>query len=555
MKKLKGLIASILLCFGILVLAACGKKSSGITAKDVDMKVTSITKNSATIKLTFTENENLSNRTATAYVSAYKITDDGDEFHQRKDVSFTGDIYTSSTVSFTSLATDQEYEFVLYVTYKKANKKITSVKATTTSYVSSEIASTSDFKENLVNDTDGDFVLTSDLDFETDGEKEALSLFSTEAKAFMGTLDGGIYENGQLVGCHKISNFKLGSATYCGLFGYLKNATIKNLIIENVVVDYSSKSNSSIGALAGYSIGSYVENVEVNNVSFKISASTSAEQNTGGVIGYSERSSYTNVIGNEIDINYTSAKIKINVGLFAGKIKGDALKNDTVAKSCGVTGKLTLVSDYTSSSGDSGYIYAGGFVGSLNAIGEITDCYADVESVISTNRQNGRTYDVYIGGFVGANGPELTTMYVTKCLALVKLTIYGGPISTDVEFDYTQYYTDYFIATNKGYVGGFIGKATGVFRGITESYAMLLEQPTIYAAYTKVVKEAEGENPAETEQVLFANEFIGSYTGNAADKDTYLPECDNHVLTPNSTSAPSELSETLQNLVTANLSK
>lgn len=551
MKKLKGLIASIVLCFGILLLAACGGKSSGITEKDVDMQVSAITKNSATIKLTFTENDNLANGNATAYVSAYKITDDAEEFHQRKDVSFTGDVYTSSTVSFTSLETDTEYEFVLYVTFNKANKKIKSIKATPTSNVSSEIATTQEFKDNLVNDTDGEFVLTSDLNFEADGEKESLSLFSTEAKAFMGTLDGGIYENGQLVGCHKISNFKLGSATYCGLFGYLKNATIKNLIIENVVVDYTSKSSSSIGALAGYAISSYVENVQVNNVSFKISASTSAEQNTGGIVGYSKRTTFKNIIGDNIDINYTSAKIKINVGLFAGKITGDALIDDITAESCGVTGKITLVNDFTTSSGENGYIYVGGFVGSLSAIGEITDCYANVDTVVSTNRQNGRIYDVYVGGFVGANGPESTTMYITKSLALVKQKIYGGPISTDQSFDYSTYESDYYLATNKGYIGGFIGKATGVFRGITDSYAMLLEDPEIYATPFRVTQEADAEHEEQSERVLFSAIFIGDYAGNPLDKNTYLPDCDDHVIRPGASIVPTVLSETLQELITS----
>ena len=527
------------------------EEDSGITADDVDMQITTINKSSATIKLTFTENENLVSGAATAYVTSYKIEDGEETSPQRQDVNFSGDIYTSATVSFSSLSENQEYHFVLYVTFNKKNKKIKTITGNTTTEVSKEITSKEDFTTNLVNDTDGEFVLTTDLDFSVDGEKESLSLFSTEAKAFMGTIDGGIYDNdGKLTGCHKISNFQVGSATYSGLFGYLKNATVKNLIIENVKVDFSSKSSSSIGTLAGYAIGSNIENVTVNNVTIDITSSSTAEHNTGGIVGYSKRTSFKNVIGDNIAINYKTAKIKINVGLFAGKITGDALIDDITAQNCGVTGSINLVSDYTASSGDAGAIYLGGFVGSLSSSGSIENCYTEATGTVSTNRQNGRTYDVYIGGFVGANGPESSMMYIKDSLALIDITVYGGPISTDDAFDYSTYYSDYYLATNRGYVGGFVGKANGAFRGITNSYVMQIDTPEIYATVERTVGEGD---EATTETALYAGEFYGYYTGTAADKDTYLPECDQHVLTSTS-SAPSTLSEELIDLIEKYLS-
>lgn len=524
MRKLKGIISGIILCFGMLILAACGGKSSGITANDVDMRVQTINKNSATIKLTFTENENITKGLATFYVMAYKYVDKEETAGTRQDVKFTGDVYTSSTVSFSGLTQDQEYHFVLFLTFNKKSKKIKTVESSTSSYVSEEIKTVDDFKENLVNDTDGDFVLTEDLDFSIDGEAQTLNLFTSESKAFMGTLDGQ---------GHTIKNFKLGTGTYTGLFGYLKGATIKNLVIENVTADYSSKSTSNIGALAGYAINSEIENVTINNVTFTISASSSAEHFTGGVVGLTTRSSYSNVVANNVNIDYTSAKIKINVGLFAGKIKGDALNDDITCKECGVTGNLSLISEYTASSSDAGYIYAGGFVGSLNSSGAIEDCYTDATVVYSTKKQNGRTYNLYLGGFVGANGPDSTMMYIKNCLASLDVSCYAGSISDDPDFNYDTYNTDYFLATDMAYLGGFIGKANGSFRKICDSYVLFREYPiTLYADATRDTKETNPDTGEEeitkTDDVLFAGDFYGQYTGD--DVDTYLPDNANHIL-------------------------
>lgn len=551
MKKLKGLIAGIILCFGLLILSACGGKSSGITAKDVDMQISSINKDSATIKLTFTENENISKKLATFYVMAYKYVDGAEESsNNRQDVSFTGDKFTSATVSFSSLASEQEYHFVLFITYEKKTKRLTFVEGTTSTYVSDEIKTTDDFKNNLVNDTDGDFILTEDLDFSVEGSNETLSLFSSESKAFQGKLDGGIYDNdGNLTGCHKISNFKISSTgTYSGLFGYLKGAEIKNLIIENVSVECTNKTTSHIGAFAGYVVDSYVENVKVNNVSFSIttsSGSSTSEINTGGVIGYTKRSSFQGVVADNVQLDFSSIRTRVNIGLFAGKITGDALKDNITAKECGASGKLILTSDFTASSTETGYVYAGGFVGSLNSSGSIEDCYTEVESVYSTKRQECRTFDLFFGGFVGANGPDSTMMYIKNSLAVLKdVQVYAGQTSTEEGYDYSQYDTAY-LATGYAYVGGFVGKANGAFRGIFDSYALNAKDLVLHAATTRDIKE--DDTVVGVEDALFCNSFVGRYTGNEI--DTYLPECDSHILNPSSTSAPDVFNETLTEIV------
>ena len=532
MRKIKAIIISIISVFALIILASCGGKSSGITAKEVDMQISSITKDSAIIKLTFTENDNLKNGTAKPYVMAYKYVDNEETSGVKQVVSFSGDVYTSATVEFKSLANEQEYHFVLFVTFNGSDKKIKTVSGKTSNDVSREIDSASSFEDNLVNDLDGDFVLTDDIDFKkADSEElDTVNLFSTEAKSFQGTLDGQ---------GHTIKNFKLGSATNTGLFGYLKGATIKNLVIENVVVSFTSKATSHIGALAGYAINSNIENVTIKNVTYEISTQSSAEINCGGVVGYSERTSFKNVYAEEVSINFTSAKHRVNVGLFAGRFNGDALIDDVLCQSCGAKGEIKLATDCTSSS-DTGAFYIGGFVGAVNSSGQIDDCYAVATEIVSTKRQNGRDYDVFVGGFVGGNGPQGSSMYITNSLAIPTISVYAGQLEDDPEFDYSAYNTDFYIATKLAYIGGFIGKASSVFRGIRNSYVKLPGFFTIYADDSRPNKDDD----SIIEDTYYSDNFIGDYDDSS---ETYI-DMNEMAIEPNDTFVPDTLSDELKAL-------
>ena len=535
MKRIKAIIASIISVFALIILASCGGKSSGINAKEVDMEISSITKDSATIKLTFTENDNLKNGTAKPYVMAYKYVDNEETSGVKQNVSFNGDVYTSATVEFKSLANEQEYHFVLFVTFNGSDKKIKTVSGKTSNNVSREIDSASSFEENLVNDLDGDFVLTGDIDFKkADSEElDTVNLFSSESKAFQGTLDGNN---------HTIKNFKLGSATNAGLFGYLKGATIKNLVIENVVVSYTSKASSHIGALAGYVIDSNIENVTIKNVTYEVTTQSTAEINVGGVAGYSERTSYKNVYAEDVNINFTSAKHKVNAGLFIGRANGDALINDVLAQSCGAKGIINIATDCPTGS-DAGAFYIGGFVGALNSSGKIDDSYAVVEETVSTKRQTSKDFDVFVGGFVGGNGPQGSSMYITNSLAISNINVYGGQLEDAPEFDYTQYNEDFFVATKNTYIGGFIGKASKVFRGIDNSYAKLADDFTIYADRTRTNKD----DAEVIDTVLFEGAFIGKFD----DASEMYIDSDGKALSPVDTTIPDTLSEALKELLQA----
>ena len=497
MKKIKNMILAIIGCLGLIILAACSSNSLGLSSSDIDMNITT-TKDKATIKLTLSENDNIKNSKAVLYITCYTVADDSTEtYHSKQNVTFSNSVYTSSTVTFSSLTANKNYKFTLYATYNGSDSKILEKTAKTTDTVSTTIENKDDFKNNLPNDLDGEFTLTADIDFDGD----SLSLFTTESKAFQGKLDGGIYDaDGKLTGCHKLTNFKLGSNSYVGLFGYLKNATIKNLIIEDVTIDFTSRSSASMGALAGYAVGSYVENVTINNASFKIGASSLAEHNTGAVVGLAERSTFKNVYANDAAIDYTSARVKINVGLFAGSIQGEALSNDGFVISSGAKGSIKLVADYASSGDTTEYINCGGFVGQVGSNGKIDDCYSVAEITYSRKATMARTFDLSIGGFVGYNN---SNMDINNSLAINTIKAYAGSLPTDGDgHDYT---TEKFASGNT-YVGGFIGHATNVFRGIKNSYAKAKEE--IVAEGTLTVTETVNEVETTT-TIGYVDAFAG----------------------------------------------
>lgn len=110
------------------------------------------------------------------------------------------------------------------------------------------------------------FVLTADIDLEG-SEWEPMGTFwkennnTTDAGQFYsGTFDGGN---------HVIKNFKITQAYHgqIGFFGYTSGATVKNLGIEDMNINYSIESNGNVGGMIGYgsvtATNCYIKNSEI----------------------------------------------------------------------------------------------------------------------------------------------------------------------------------------------------------------------------------------------------------------------------------------------------
>ncbi len=192
---------------------------------------------------------------------------------------------------------------------------------------------------------------------------------SSTAKKYAGTFEG----NGKTV------TLALESSATAGLFGYLNDATVKNLTVAGSVTG-----GRYTAGIAGNATAATIENC-INNATI-----TSTSYEVGGIVGYTTGATTVTDCTNNGAVTAT-----YNVGGIAGRVYGA----DTISK-CANTGAVTATSTATSAAysvgGIVGYTYAaltidqccntgavkggvmnvGGVAGYLNnASAKLTDAY------------------------------------------------------------------------------------------------------------------------------------------------------------------------------------
>ena len=168
--------------------------------------------------------------------------------------------------------------------------------------------------------------LTADIDLGNE-EWEPIGNYSYN---YQGTFDGAGYT---------VSGVKVNkpSASYAGFFGYIKNATIKNLTVSGSVVG-STRVGGIVGQMGYYGNGnSTIYNCTNNCTVFSnyVSDSASAYNQVGGIAGYVYGG------GNVISRCTNNGKVSVNSGVFtsqygysyAGGIAGEVY-NDAIIKNC-----------------------------------------------------------------------------------------------------------------------------------------------------------------------------------------------------------------------------
>ncbi len=320
---------------------------------------------------------------------------------------------------------------------------------------------------------------------------------------------------------------------YIGLFGRTSGALIRNVQLENAYV----KGFRYVGALVGRAQSSTIENVRVN-----VSAAADAQndcnpkvcvwarwgENGGGVAGYAEDSTITNVVvggavkgsGNFIggvagytenaEISYATSTARIDGGWTVGGLVGhlnystitySIASGDVVGYEVDGTGKngesigglVGFSSDgqseisHSSASGNvSGGAYIGGLVGLMNQ-GSVADSFATGDVTASSS---------LVGGLIGrSNGVDVSDAYATGDVSAAASKVGGligysngdvitdayaeGDVTGDDEVGGFAGFVDssssisgaYATGDVSGdvYVGGFVGNASS--SAITESYA------------------------------------------------------------------------------------
>lgn len=520
MKKFKtilSIVTAFVLGLVTLCLTACSS-SSGLKSSDVKMSP-KITASTVTLSITISENDNIKSGAAVPYVYEYVYNSTSDEYelstNKKQQVTFSNNVYTSSTVKFTGLEADTEYRYIFKVTYNSYEEEITSLdvktKQNSSSSDSTVITTAEEFLE-IYDDPSGYFTLENDIDFEAEGVSlSSVTMFSASTP-FTGTFMG----NG-----HTIKNYTIPASNYMGLFNYCSNATISDLTVENAIVDLSTgRSSSAIGAVAGMVESSTITNVDVISCSFTFAGISTTKLYIGGAFGNVLTSTITNVNVYDADINVTRARLNVYMGLFAGEISGSNYnKASYLVKDSSATGNLTTTLYYTSSSDSTvGSLFLGGFVGNLTAIGLVTESYADSTIKVYKSDSSHGYANVEVGGFVGAG----SGFNVSKCVAVTSIDINAGIITessseettttstietnaklfdsledvttttddvitttttTDEEETDSNDFSDTLLvlADYNVYVGGFVGFAPEPYAQLTDSF-VIFKTETIYNA-------------------------------------------------------------------------
>lgn len=487
MKKLNRLFALMLIVVSMIVLAAC---SSGAGVEGIMTYKAST--NKITITCTFVANSKLESGEAVPAVRQYHYDSDGnavsDDIYQK--ISFDTS-NTVASVEFKGLERATKYLFKLYVTYDSQDEYITELEAKTLNYDDDaplEIYTADDFNK-MDDDPDGNYILKNDIDF---SGQNIENMFGTEAKAFTGKLNGD---------GHKLSNFKLTNNSNSGIFGYTKEATIENLIVENGEAT-SLSGTVTIGTLIGYAKSTTVNNVSINNIKFTANGSSNAEENIGGVVGYSYCSTYNNVSISGFELEFTRIRQRVNAGLFAGVVSGDSVgkikidekEQRLIADACMAKGSIKGVLYFPSTSSDSeSFVHIGGFAGLSISKSLITNSYCEANIDLSKNTSTtySNDYDLVVGGFLGLNEGG-AYINITKSFANTNITVSSGDYVTSETSDEAKDALMDVALVGKARtasIGGFAGRFNKSVSSIKDCY--YIGDINIYASRTRLAVDSE----------------------------------------------------------------
>ncbi len=263
---------------------------------------------------------------------------------------------------------------------------------------------TVDDLNNIKNNLSGKYMLMNDIDL--DGV--AFTPIGTEANPFNGELNGNGKTIKNLMTLAPVS----ASKVHYGLFGFISNATIKDLNIDSFYYVLGSQELSSTiiycGVLAAVSNNSELYNIKVSNSNIS-TVSTSYQggiigQATGG-IGFNNCETSSNML--------ISNNVASRTGGYVGDATGAAIINDSISN-----GNINSYAQYI-----------GGFIGYAKSL-EINN------SCNKTNIINNSSSTGGLGGIAGHSGSS--TLYKTSNI---------GNITDDT-------------MSNQRYVGGFIGETS-----------------------------------------------------------------------------------------------
>ena len=216
---------------------------------------------------------------------------------------------------------------------------------------------------------------------------------------------------------HKLTNVSINLSTdNVGVFGYVTQATIKNLTLDKPTVKQTGTAKGSTGGLIGYSLC----NLTLENCAVTGGTVTSQGTSTGGLVGFANHGY------NRITRCFSTAKVTggARVGGLVGLYRNGAVERCYAVSD--VTGNLT--SNYAS----------GGLLGKLDYGGSVQNCYAK-----GAINDSATASGAVAGGIVG----EISIAYTTN----INNCYFSGTLTART--------TAAASGTRGAYVGGIVGLA------------------------------------------------------------------------------------------------
>lgn len=277
-------------------------------------------------------------------------------------------------------------------------------------------------------DLDGNFKLMNDIDMTADvaegGDWDIgygwTPIGEGDSTPFTGTFDG----QGYTITGLRITGTKTG---YAGLFGYIKNATIKSVTLNGVNI----VCGLYIGALAGCAKSCTISGVTVSNAMI-----VSQGAFTGGILGQLEGSK--SIHGNIISCSYD--------GIISGN--GTLSGKNSVGGIVGYMNIYTDVSQCYSSGSVTAAQSAGGIVGRMEGYGDVNDssasitvnnCY-NLSTVSAASNSGGIVGYLYANGSSNSGGKQYSKFVVSHCINF-------GSVDAEIKAGGIEGYTEIYFST------------------------------------------------------------------------------------------------------------
>jgi hypothetical protein len=390
MKKIALIVSLIGLSFA---LASCQNEASANIKTTFSTEENTLSTTSVTINLDIEDTQN----EITGNINV-RLYDNQNILVSSQNKTFLS-VEEATLLVYTGLLPDVTYKVIVSVTVGRDSVEVGTYTFKTLSLSTLEIRTAEDFLAMGQNRA-GEYVLQNDIDF------DGVEFVTPFTSAFTGSFDGQGFT---------LSNISItASRLYNGVFGYVSNGRIQNVVLDNIQIGseenpISTSSSTKTGILAGYQTStlSTFEDITIKNSNIYLNSSASTYVTVGGVVG--------EVRGNVFNVTVENSKIELtstsNGNVRLGGAYGYIFESArTYQHDIDMDVKYRLESATTTRVNRSYNISIGGFAGDVDPASVNNGIIKDIihQGMITVDRLDFNpvaldkaTYTVLVGGLFG----------------------------------------------------------------------------------------------------------------------------------------------------------